>query len=256
MIKRLYYLFVIFLIVVSCKKSNTENNFTESVKNDSNFWMYEKAKEHYQNRNDSLKWDNELFLTDLEYIDETSKNPMEFGVFPILKYNLLGENSFKGLGVSGNRAIIKNKNVVYKSFWVKQSELNKHRLSDKNSEVFFNIVVLTDTLDLKNKPLSSVEVISRNHPNYIGQGMVKTKNSKIEFIAFTTVDNNSYAIVNMRLFNLKFGKTILIAPQVDKSFRSMQVEMPMIEFEELENYMTNLLKEKRIIDFLTKKGNI
>ena len=243
-------------MVISCKKANTETTTTSKINSHSNSWTFEKAVEHYQNRNDSLKWDLETLTFDLENIDINTASPIEYGVFPVPKYKLLGVNSFKGLGVSGDHVTVKNKNVVYKSFWVNLNELNKYKLSDKKSEVFFNIVVLTDSLDLQNKPISYSEVISRNHPDYMGQGMVRTKHSKIEYVAFTTADNNSYAIVNTRLFDLKFGKTILIAPQTDKSLRSLQVEMPVLEFEALENYISNLLEEKKVIEFFTKKGTI
>ena len=256
MIKKSIYVFLFFLIVASCKKSNTENNIISHTEDNPNFWTDEKAEEHYQNRNDSLKWDKEMFLNDLEYVNEESNNPIVSGVFPEPAYNLMGENSFKGVGSFGKTIEFDNKNILYRSFYVKKSQLNKAKLLDKKNEVFFNIVVLTDTIDLKNYNLSSSYVISRNHPDYIGQGMFKTKKSKIDFVAFTTIDDNSYAIVNMRLFDLKFGKTILIAPQTDKSLRSLQVEMPIIEFEELEGYMSNLLNKKKVIDFFTKKGNI
>ncbi len=256
MTKKLILIYLVFFFIISCKKSVNEKSISESITNKTDFWTDENAIVHYQNRNDSLKWDKEMFLNDLKHVENEFKNPITSGVFPEPAYNLIGEDSFKGVGTFGNTLEFNNKNILYRSFYVKKSNLNKGRLLDKKNEVFFNIVVLTDTIDLKNYNLSSSLILSRNHPNYISQGMFKTKQSKVDYLAFTTIDNNSYAIVNMRLFDLKFGKTILIAPQVDKSFRSLQAEMPMIEFEELESYMDDLMKEKNVIDFFVKKGNI
>ena len=36
------------------------------------------------------------------------------------------------------------------SFFVEKNELNKNRLNDKKDDVFFQIIVLTDTIDKKN----------------------------------------------------------------------------------------------------------
>lgn len=244
--------YILILITIlgffnSCKK---EDNTSEI------FWTPAKAEEHYKNQNDSLKWDNNMFSIDLKSVNDKYNLPMTYGVFPVPKYNLLGANSFKGLGSAGNQKKIKSKDILYRSFYVKKNDLNKKELGAKKSRVFFSIIVLTDTLDLKNYNLSSSVVISRNHPNYVGQGMYKTKNNKIDYLAFETADNNSYAIVNMRLFNLKFGNTILIAPKKDKSLRSLQIKMPLTEFEELDRKIDSLIKEDYVIDFFTENNNI
>ncbi len=133
--KQLFFLLVVFLIAVSCKVSNTKKNSTEPVS--LIIWNNEKAKEHYENRNDSLKWDKEMFLNDLDYVEEESKNPIVSGVFPEPAYNLIGENSFKGVGAFGNSVEVEDKNILYRSFYVKRSNLNKDKLLDKNNQVFF-----------------------------------------------------------------------------------------------------------------------
>lgn len=60
----------------------------------------------------------------------------------------------------------------------------------------------------------------------------------------------------MRLFDLNYGRVILIAPQKDGSLRSMQLMLPIISSNEVKSHVENLLEEKEIIDFFTKKGNI
>lgn len=239
----------------SCKREN-DYNFDNKVDSKEKFWTSERVNQYNKNLNDSTKWDYEMFNNDLIYVEEKTMNPIEFGVFPVAKYDLLGENSFKGLGSIGNSKKVKNKNLIYSAFYIKKNELNKDILIEKKNNVFFNIIILTDTLDIKNYNLKSSMVISRNHPNYIGQGFVKTKFSKIDYTSFITIEGDSYAIVNMRLFNLKYGKTILIAPQKDKSMRSFQINMPIIESNELESYINNLLLKPEIINFYTKYGNI
>jgi hypothetical protein len=66
------------------------------------------------------------------------------------------------------------------------------------------------------------EIISRNHPDYIGQGRMMAFEKQIDYMAFLTHTGQSYAIVNVRLFNLNLGKKIVITPQPDGSLRSRQ----------------------------------
>jgi hypothetical protein len=48
--------------------------------------------------------------------------------------------------------------------------------------------------------------ISKNNQNYLGRGFMKTKNSRIDYVAFQTAESNAFAIINNRLFDLNFGK--------------------------------------------------
>ena len=100
------------------------------------------------------------------------------------------------------------------------------------------------------------EIISRNHPDYIGQGFYRTKENKIDYTAFITADRNAYAIIDMRLFDLKRGKTILIAPQTDHSIRSMQIQSPQLSSDQMEDYTKSLLEKEEVVSFFTAKGNI
>jgi hypothetical protein len=99
-------------------------------------------------------------------------------------------------------------------------------------------------------------ISSRNHPHVIGEGLFKTAKSEIDYVAFQTADRNGYAIVNMRLFDLRAGRVVLIAPQKDGTLRSMQVDAPVFESKEVKNFDTKLLKEPRVVKFLDMPGKI
>jgi len=99
--------------------------------------------------------------------------------------------------------------------------------------------------------------ISRNHPDYLGQGFIKTKNSRIDFLAFQTAESNNYAIINTRIFDLGLGKTVLIAPQKDRTLRSLQILRPPTSSDLIKVYTEEKsLKDKRVMAFLQKDGNI
>uniref|UniRef100_UPI00257F4286 hypothetical protein n=1 Tax=Proteiniphilum sp. UBA5510 TaxID=1947286 RepID=UPI00257F4286 len=120
------------------------------------------------------------------------------------------------------------------------------------------IMVLTDIeIDTINYSHSKNQMISRNNPDYIGQGFVKTKNGEVDYVAFLTADRNEYAIVNMRLFNLKHGRIILIAPQKDGTIRSLQLKSEQVfSIDNIESYIDDLINQKNVKDFFTSKGNI
>ena len=140
------------------------------------------------------------------------------------------------------------------SFFVKHNVLNQDRLKDMKDEVFFQVLILTDTLN--NDQLTGNIITSRNHPDYLGQGFVKTINNRIDYAAFITAENNAYAIINTRVFDLRFGKTILIAPQKDKTLRSLQIESPKMSSDMIINYMESLLKDEKALKFFENKDNI
>ena len=226
------------------------------------FWTKEKATTHLQQLHDSATWDKEMFKNDLLNVNSKSELPIQIGVFPVPDYNLAGQNSFKGVsnfafpGGDGDELKIGDKTILFNSFLVGASAVHKDFVKEKKNEVFFQIIVLTDFVDTINYSHVSSNIISRNHPDYIGQGFYKTMNNKIEYTAFLTANRNAYAIINMRLFDLQMGKTILIAPQRDNSFRSMQINSPFLTSDELKAYTEKLLKEKEVIHFFTQSGTI
>lgn len=142
------------------------------------------------------------------------------------------------------------------SFFVGENDLNKGRLKEMKDEVFFQILVLTDTIDNENYKLAKALVLSRNHPDYYGQGFIKTKTNKIEYMAFITAENNAYAIINTRIFDLRFGKTILISPQKDKTLRSLQIESPEMSSDSITKYTEELIKNEKTIKFFQNEDTI
>jgi len=232
---------------IGCNSQEKNNGFE---------WNVEKEKIHNQNRNDSTKISKKNWSADTGNISLNGK-PLVNGVFPVPDYDL-ADSTFVGLGNSGEWKGVKleDKTIIYHSFYVTKSDVNKRFIPEKPNEVFFTIVGLTDSVDTKKFTHTSVNVTSRNHPHYAGQGFIKTKSSEIDFIAFLTADRNEYAIVNMRLFDLRVGRIVLIAPQKDGTFRSLQLESPILSSEEMDIHIKELLKDKKVKDFFTRSGNI
>lgn len=249
---------MLLTIFLSCTDRNTQKGTPLE-----NIWNDEMAKNHLTNRKDSTTWDWVLFKNDLTNKTNNLGLPFTSGIFPVPKYDILIANSFKGVGnfgYPGGEGVelkIENKTILFNSFFVGANVFNENYIGKNNqNEVFFHIIVLTDFIDTVNYSHLLSEIISRNHPDYIGQGFYKTLENKIDYSAFITADRNTYAIINMKLFDLKYGKTILIAPQNDGSMRSLQVKSPVLSKDDIEEYTKSLLEKEEIKMFFTAKGNI
>ncbi|SNV51048.1 Uncharacterised protein [Chryseobacterium taklimakanense] len=208
-----------------------------------------------QNQNNALDFNR---VKEELAIKGEKMGPFTYGIFPYPDYDSISKNTFAGIGTLGNfyGIDVNGKKVVYTSFFEGKSKLNKYRIKGKDN-VFFTIAVLTDFVDDKEFSSMKSQIVSRNFPDAIGQGYIKTKNNQIDFSAFITIENEQFAIVNMKLYNLKYGKIILIAPQKDGSLRSMQIqENQDLTTENLKKYLEQLLHIPEIIDFYSNSNTI
>lgn len=216
-------------------------------------------KQQIENIRNSQIWDMERMKGDITNVNEMF--PLHFGAFPVPHYNKLGTyegggnatNAY-GRSISDYRLIINEKEVVFNSLFLGNSPFYKDK--DRNRS-FFTILTVIDTVSTKNYAINSSQFLSRNHPDYGGQGSFITKDNRIDYVAFTTPDKGSFAIVNMRLFHLEFGDIIIIAPQKDGSFRSMQIQGEKVEQTAFFAYLKEkVLKRDDVIRFLTNDGVI
>lgn len=222
-------------------------------------WDEARRRQHLQLRQDSTAWDLGLLANDLERNRQSgTSRPFNFGAFPVPQYDLTGPDSFKGVGVGGNFTGIDldGKRIVYSYFFVNKNTLNAPYLADKPDEVFFTLILLTNLVDTVGFSHADVHVVSRNNPDYVGQGFFKTANDQIDYVTFLTAERDAYAIVNLRLFDLKYGRTVLIAPQKDGSLRSMQADGPLLESGEVDRYVQSLLERPDVHAFFMDDGAI
>jgi len=211
------------------------------------------------NIHNSELWDLERMKGDIQPTSEPT--PIKFGAFPVPHYDALGP--YKGGGVVGNnqgrsiedyRLMVEDKEVVFNSFFIGDSPFYEE--SQRNN-VFFTIITVVDSVDTNNFVPGMNLMLSRNHPDYGGEGSIVTKDNKIDYVAFTSPDKGSFAIVNMRLFHLEYGNIILVTPQKDGSFRSLQIKAESVSNEQIFDYVKNtILPREDVITFITDKGVI
>lgn len=232
-------------------------NCTEKERNNHFVWNLEKEKIQNENRNSFSSRDIKTWNVDIQNFVKEKSEPLENGVFPVPKYDMINSN-FAGAGTKGkwDGLKLKNKTLIHHSFFIKKCNINKEFIPNKEDEVFFTIISITDSIDLKNYTHTSCEISSRNHPHFIGQGFIKSKKNHVDFLSFITADRNSYAIVNMRIFDLRIGCIVLIAPRKDGTFRSLQLNSEIHSSDEINNYIEDLIKKENVISFFTESGNI
>jgi len=204
------------------------------------------------------RWDMERMKNDMQPTPFGNPGFMQFGAFPVPDYALWGEDSFKGLGFASTAIqplLWKGKKVIYSSFWVNDNRF--YHSKNGKDRAFFTIITVTDTVDTVHYSTARVQILSRNHPDYLGQGYFKTKNQQIDFLGFTTPEGQEFAVVNMRLFHLQHGQVILIAPQKDGSLRSLQIKMPEIQSDQVDRIIQKeLLTREEVVTFFTQPSVI
>lgn len=219
-------------------------------------WTEELRLKQLHNLEDSTTWDIQRMKKDNEPTQFGNPGFMNYGAYPVPDYDLIG--NFRGVGNSSTAfqpIKVGAKNIVYTSFTVNESPF--YPTENGKDRVFFTIITVTDTIDLKQYSTHRLQIASRNHPDYVGQGYIKTKEKPIDFLAFITPEGNDYALVNMRLFHLKYGSIIVIAPQKDGTLRSIQLSEEELSSDTLDSFIkSDILKRPRIIEFLTHEDVI
>lgn len=222
------------------------------------FWKWNDSfeKRHLKNREDSTTWDRELLQRDIDDSISNSKGkPFPHGAFPVPKYDLAGKFRYGGAGVGGSFRNYFGKKLVCSFFFANATAANQ-RLLKKENEVFFIFVMLTDFIDTVNYTHGSAYILSRNNPAVTCEGFYKTQTDEVDFMAFLTPNRDEFAVVNMRLFNLKFGRIILITPQKDHSLRSLQLKAPVLSNKDARLYLDKVLEKDNVKSFFINKGNI
>lgn len=176
---------------------------------------YHAQLENY--RRDSSTWDLDMFNNDLAFDSAFQSFPFHAGVFPSPRYSLYSPKPFRGVGCGYDEIETDHGFELHSYFYF--NEMTKDSVSP---HIFFEIFTFSQSIDAVNYSHVHNEIISRNHPDYIGQGRMIADGRTIDYMAFTAHTGETFAVVNMRLFNLKFGRKIIITVQPDGSLRSRQ----------------------------------
>lgn len=176
-------------------------------------WNFERAKKHAEAQQDTAQWELNLLKVD-GAMSRNSYYPIQIGSFPVAKYDSPGNGNSQlaykiGNSMLSGQAVFVGKGEQNKAFFTNNTQV---------VEVPFVILSVVDSVNH-----GSAFMTSRNHPHYLAEGRIPFKNYDIDWVSMQMADRNAYAIVNMRLFDLRFGRLVIVAPQKDGSMRFLQV---------------------------------
>ena len=188
-------------------KSCVEHDLTQKKGNS----LYEALRERASDNVDSSKWDKDLYRQDIEIYQNM---PGVFDGFPLTKTPF--PVAVYDYAVSSTPLNLVVDKQMFKGVYIGEFEnLDSDKVIDK-----LTLLVLTEEKDADDNVL----VESRNYPYLTAQGTFYEPDSKYDWIFASSPDGLSTLIVNMKLFDLRFGETVVIYPQTDKSFLYDQID--------------------------------
>lgn len=212
-------------------------------------WTSEWQKQFLSDRENPEKWDSSQYIEDLQNLSKYRHSPLRMGAFPVPNYGLY-PGTFDGVAAANfDIHLPSGQRIACVVSGNSKTALNASRIND--IDFFFILAVVTDLpQDTISYDDVNVDVISRNHPDVISQGYVRTSQTdKIDFVSFRAANNDAYAVVNMRLFNLNYGNIVIIVPQEDGSLRSMQINTDeLLTFQTFRQYITSLFTENEKVN--------
>ncbi|MBB3124551.1 hypothetical protein FHS04_002074 [Mesoflavibacter sabulilitoris] len=231
MTKKLVIIFISGLLLNSCKDIEKTNSNVQ-ISNENN-WSIQKLKDRAIQHLDSSKWDKELFIQDIEtynkYSDIFNSYPLNKSPFPVDKYDY---------AVSSIPFTIEKDSIIFKGVRIGEYENpESEKVIDK-----LTLLILSNDKDLEENTL----VESRNYPYLTAQGIFKVTNNEYDWVFLASPDGFSTLLINMKLFDLRFGETIIIYPQMDKSFLYDQLEESPNNYEDFEDFKKVILNNSII----------
>lgn len=229
------------LLLFSCRENEKLNSLDKNT--EINKWDIEKLGAKANQHLDSTKWDSELLNLDIEtynkYAEIFQSYPINKSPFPVAKYDY---------AVSSIPFVIEFDSIVFKGVRIGEYENpESEKIIDK-----LTLLILTKDKDSEENTL----VDSRNYPYLTAQGIFEAKNHKFDWVFSSSPDGFSILIFNMKLFDLRFGETIIIYPQKDKSFFYEQIKDSPNNYESLEEFKKNIMSNPKVKNQLNSEKNI
>ncbi|MFC4635534.1 hypothetical protein ACFO3O_16610 [Dokdonia ponticola] len=241
MILKLLTFVTLGFLLTSCQKEQSAVETSES--REMHPWNIKKLSDKATQHLDSTKWDLPLFKQDIEtytaYEEVFQSYPLNKSPFPVAVYDY---------AVSYVPFTIEHQETLIKGIKVGECEDSDcKKVTDK-----LTLLVLINDKEAEETTL----VDSRNHPYLTAQGTFKTRENTFDWVFSASPDGFSTLLLNMKLFDLRFGETIIIYPQLDKSFFYQQIKDSPNNYENFEDFKKMILNNPKVKTQLTSEKNI
>ncbi|MFC0605242.1 hypothetical protein [Winogradskyella pulchriflava] len=240
-ITQIVLLITIGFLFNSCLDKEKPVSPSENTETDN--WNMERLSHIATQHLDSSKWDLKLFQQDIETYNKYSEifksYPLNKSPFPVAEYDY---------AVSSIPFTIETDKVFFKG--VRIGEYKNPESEDIIDKL--TLLILTNDKDSKENTL----VDSRNYPYLTAQGIFEVKNNEFDWVFSASPDGFSTLILNMKLFDLRYGETIIIYPQIDQSFLYEQIKDSPNNYSNFDEFKNTLLNNPKVQNQLNSQKNI
>lgn len=241
MMQRIFITLIMGLLIFSCQKKKESLPVSEEI--ETTKWNIETLADRAKQHLDSTRWDLKLFKQDIEtynkYQEVFQSYPLNESPFPIAEYDY---------AVSYIPFTIENEGKIIKGVRIGECDHpDCKKIIDK-----LTLLVLTN--DREAEELTLVD--SRNFPYLTAQGYIKVSNNEYEWVFSASPDGFSSLLINMKFFDLRFGETVVIYPQFDKSFYYAQIKDSPNNYNSFEKFKNAILNLESIKEQLKSEKNI
>lgn len=206
-------------------------------------WSIQDLNQRAEQHLDSLNWDQQLLKQDIEAYDKYSETfksyPLNKSPFPVAEYDY---------AVFSIPFIIEEDGHIFKGVRIGEYEnFESEKIINK-----LTLIILTNDKEAEESTL----VDSRNFPYLTAEGYFKVSNNEYDWVFSASPDGFSTLIINMKLFDLRFGETIIIYPQSDKSFFYDQIKDSPNNYADFEEFKSSIMNKEKVKKQLNSKKNI
>ena len=238
---RIFISLMMGTLLFSCQEKKESLLVSEEAERSK--WNIDSLTHRAHQHLDSTQWDLKLFKQDIETYDqyqEVFQNyPLNKSPFPVATYDY---------AVSYIPFTIDIQGKIIKGVRIGECE----DLDCKKIKCQLTLLVLTN--DKESEEFTLVD--SRNFPYLTAQGTFKVTNNEFDWVFSASPDGFSHLLLNMKLFDLRFGELIIIYPQLDKSFLYEQIKDSPNNYADFEEFKAALINNQRVTTALNSKNNI
>lgn len=231
MTKKLLTIILCAILFNSCQESVKSDSLTQTAEEKN--WDIEKLSARADQHLDTSKWDIALFNQDIEtyykYSEIFQSYPLNKSPFPVAEYDY---------AVSSIPFSIEMDSTVFKGVRIGEYENPE---SDKVIDKL-TLLILTNDKDAE----ATTFVDSRNYPYLTAQGIFKVINNEFDWVFSASPDGYAVLIINMKLFDLRFGETIIIYPQTDQSFLYEQIKDSPNNYGNFDDFKKSILNNPKV----------
>lgn len=241
MTQKIVPLIIIGFLLTSCKEKS--DNVITTKNTEESKWDIQGLEDRASQHLDKHNWNLKLFQQDIEtynkYADVFQSYPLNKSPFPVADYDY---------AVASSPFIIEQDSIIFKGIRIGEYESpESEKIIDK-----LTLIVLTNDKEAEETTL----VDSRNFPYLTAQGIFKVTNNELDWVFSSSPDGFSTLLINMKLFDLRFGETIVIFPQTDKSFFYEQIKDTPNNYKKFENYKSAIMNQQKVKTQLNSEMNI